>query len=264
MSSIIKSSFVSYSDQKKKIEVIESHDEKILRNPLEQKLFNHSNIEDKLLDDDEFNEEDEAFKEVETLTPLQILDNAHNEALKIIELAKEEAEGIKGKIRDSANIEGYEEGFNKGREVLMMEVEQLKQQLKLEIEVVKVHKESLIKEIEPKMVEIIMHLVISLVGKQSLYQDTILFVIKKGLEEVELKGDIIIKISPEDYEYVIENRKEIESIFSNKIDVEIFKDVQLEQNDCIIETSLGNIDCGLSGRLNGLINELKLIGESIE
>jgi flagellar biosynthesis/type III secretory pathway protein FliH len=117
--------------------------------------------------------------------------------------------------------------------------------------------------LEPKMLKVIENLVIKLVGVQEISKGTIMHLIKCGIDELELHGDLIIKVSPLDLDYVISRRNEFSENLSEKIRIEILKDIQLNQNECVIETEMGTIDCSLGTQLQGLTKELRLIRDSL-
>jgi flagellar assembly protein FliH len=118
-------------------------------------------------------------------------------------------------------------------------------------------------ELEPKMLSIIEDLVVKIIGVQKTSKDTVIHLIKCGLDEIELHGDLIIKVSSKDLDYVIERKHELTEELSEKIKVEILKDQQLEENECVIETEMGTIDCSLGTQLEGLLKELRLIKNSL-
>jgi flagellar biosynthesis/type III secretory pathway protein FliH len=91
-----------------------------------------------------------------------------------------------------------------------------------------------------------------------------MYLIKSGMNELDLHGDLVIKVSTFDVDEVLEHKQHIVEGLSEKIDVEILVDQQLEKNECIIETNMGSIDCSLGTQMEALLQELRLIRESLE
>lgn len=257
MSSIIKAPFVSFLEQKKEIKVVKSDDPKIINNTPTK---------------EENEDEDKAIKEIndtkeEVASAIEIdeeynniLNQAQLEAEEILKQAKEEAKKIETKSYEEGKAKGYEDGMNIG----MQEIDSIKKDLEIERQNISIEKEKAIKEIEPVMIDLIKKIVTKLVDTQVVVDDTILYLIKQGFKEIELNGDIIIKVSSEDFDYVVENKDKITKNISEKVNLEILKETSLENKECVIETQMGNIDCSLGTQLNGLLKELKLISDGIK
>ncbi len=84
------------------------------------------------------------------------------------------------------------------------------------------------------------------------------------MNELDLHGDLVIKVSALDIDEVLEHKEKLTEGLSEKIDVEILLDQQLEKNECVIETNMGSIDCSLGTQMESLLQELRLIRDSLE
>ncbi len=248
LSRIVKSNFVSFTDQKKEIKIIANNDPKVLKSSIKAVEY----VEDVHRDDmPDLHGDLEVLKE-------KITDEAYDKGLEL------------------GQQKGYEEGYQKGyeegkvmsqdegqrlleteRDALYEEIEHLRSEINKQFEVQK-------KELEPKMLYIIEALVTKLIGVQSVSQDTIMYLIKSGMNELDLHGDLVIKVSSFDVDQVLEHKARIVEGLSEKIDVEILVDQQLDKNECIIETNMGSIDCSLGTQMESLLQELRLIRESLE
>lgn len=255
LSSIIKSPFISFSEQKKKIEVIDASNKKIINNYSSEKnlsadeVSNENSTEQKELIDNQ------ALQNIHE----EIVKKANEEAKHIIEAANKQAM----QIEEDAYSKGFEEGVIKGKEEGMQQVSALKLELEEEISAFNENRDNFYRSIEPKIANVITTIVKNMVGILGTRENTILFLVKKGLEEVELQGELIIRVSDEDYDEVIQGKHLIEENMSSQTGMEILKDSRLHKNDCIIETNLGIIDCSLDERMKGLIKQLNLIETSI-
>jgi len=247
LSDIIKSGFISFSEQKKTIENIDKESVHIIG--AKETKANNTELEER------------------------------KERKKKEFVSKEEAEAI----RNSAKEEGYQEGLSQGKEAgyqagyaegiqkaneeLTHRMEERQKEAEAELSQLK---EELQKEfteyktgLEPKILDIIEELVKKLIGSQQYSRGTIMHLIKSGLDELEIRGDFVIRVSSFDFDYVEEHIQLITDTFSGKISVEILKDQTLSQNECVIETEMGTIDCGLGTQMKGLLDELSLLRESM-
>ena len=71
--------------------------------------------------------------------------------------------------------------------------------------------------------------------------------------------DFIIKVSPDDYKFLVNNQGKIYCAMSKEIQMDIVEDVTMKKNECIIETDTGVFNCSLDIELNNLIKDLKLL-----
>lgn len=252
MSSIIKFPFVTLSEQKKIIKSVCGDDDRIINNSFNLKE-SQDQIEDQQ-DDSELKESLSKDKEVEQESA-KLKERALEDANQIVEDAKAKAATIENVARETGYKEGYEKGFEQGKE----EAQQI---LKDELEQLQIEKNDFIQNLQPKIAEIIQSLVVNMIGIESFEPGVIMFLIKKGLEEVNLHGDLVIKVSPEDYDEVLNNIHTITENLSDKVAFEILRDLKLKKNDCIVETDYGNVNCGLGERMDGLMKQLQLIEKS--
>ena len=248
LSRIVKSNFVSFTEQKKEIKIIANNDPKVLKSSI--KAVEH--IEDLHTDEmPDLHEDLDALKE-------KITEEAYDKGLELGQ-QKGYEEGYK-KGYEEGKATGQDEGrrlLETERDALYQEIEHLRAENNEQFEAQK-------NALEPKMLYIIEALVTKLIGIQSVSQDTIMYLIKSGMNELDLHGDLVIKVSSFDVDEVLEHKQRIVEGLSEKIDVEILVDQQLEKNECIIETNMGSIDCSLGTQMEALLQELRLIRESLE
>jgi len=278
LSDIIKSNFISFSEKKCEIKNIDKNDPNVLKSTLNSGQNNqHTNrepsnqslsLEDLGLDPNmlDSNIETECHQPQDESIALTDKELAEIKDLKEEGRNQGYEEGFAGGKTDGYNI-GFEEGksqaeldVNKALKAYSKEQESILEDLKSQL--VKEYSEYKL-ELEPKMLSIIEDLVIKIIGVQKTSKGTIMYLIKCGLDDIELHGDLIIKVSSGDLDEVVEHKHELTEELSEKIKVEILKDQQLEENECIIETSMGTIDCSLGTQLEGLLKELRLIKNSL-
>lgn len=293
MSDIIKSNFISFSDQKREIKNIDKNDPNVLKSSLgagaspanqQQSSSEGLSLEDLGIDASALGDTG-AMQAGNQLTndgyrtdPNEV-HRPQDESITLNEEHLLEIEALKEEGRNqgyevgfaSGKTDGYNLGYEEGKTQAEFDVNQaLEAYSKEQDGILSDLKNQLIEEysgykleLEPKMLSIIEDLVVKIVGVQQVSKGTIMHLIKCGLDELELHGDLVIKVSAKDLDYVIERRQELTEELSEKIKVEILKDQQLEENECIIETEMGTIDCSLGTQLEGLLKELRLIKDSL-
>ncbi|MGN0328242.1 MAG: FliH/SctL family protein [Lachnospira sp.] len=215
-----------------------------------------SATEDAVVDDAVAREKAQAIIRDANEQAQQIIAEANNEANTVLENANSEA----GRIADEARNRGYQEGMQSAQEqinnekaALQSEFEKERQQLQNEYEQMKA-------EIEPKLVDVLTEVfrkVTLTVAEDN--QDIILHLINGVMRNADSSRDFIIKVSPDDYKFLINNQGKIYCAMSREINMDIVEDMTMERNQCIIETDTGVFNCSLDIELRNLIKNLKLL-----
>jgi len=227
----------------------------------------HIDISDKPIEDIILEEDDnslEIIKENIVLKAKQdaqrMIHEAEKRAAEILEQAKKDAMFAKLKIEEEGRQQGYQEGFRQGTE----ESKKLIHQAKLELENALKEKERMIREIEPRVVDIIISISKKILDHAvSINKQSIVYLIRKGLSELKDRSEnVVVKISETDYASLMESNEDPLSSFGVTGKIDVVKDSSLKTGDCIIETQYGNIDCSLGTQFEGLKQELLLILDS--
>jgi flagellar assembly protein FliH len=257
LSKIIKAPFVSMSEIRKKIQTIDPQNPKIIH-PVEKEI---SENDFGTLDGSQHNEyEGEAIDD-------DVIDGSHTIAVEETEVmvkemldeAYDKAEQIKEQAREEGFESGYEEGIVAARSAIDLKMNQLDQERETMLE----QNMAYIRDFEPKVAEIINQLLYKMIGRYADDPDIILYLVRLAFEEINIYGSIVIKCSPEDFDHLVSHKDELSENLSEKVNLEILKEITLEKSRCLIETDMGNIDCSLQVRLESLQKELKLIKESL-
>ena len=175
-----------------------------------------------------------------------MLREAQLEALRIMEKAEREAEEKKRLVLENAEKSGYEQGVKVGQnqyEQLIAEAEEIRQSARVECNEV-------LASIEADAVDVILEIAKTVVGREIHQQsDSILYIVKQGFEKCSNNEGSVIRLSSEDYEYLLENREELSELSGGIDDFVIKRDSTQEKGGCVIETSFGNVDAGVHTKL---------------
>lgn len=251
MSSIIKSPFINYASNNKKIIRISQEDPNIT--PQGSKRDNPINQQ-------KINAMIEAEKRKAEKIANNIINKAMNDAECIVQDAKNNAIIISEEAYKKALDEGYQAGISQGEQ----EAIRIRDEANLVLQQAHDQKNEILREIEPSMVELLKDLLKSLTNYVIDKEEIILYLIRKGFSEIEILDNVTIHVASDDFDSVNQNKDKLCENISEKVTVEILKDETLSSNDCVIETKAGNIDCSLSTRLNGLMDDLELITNSLK
>ena len=202
-------------------------------------------------------------------TAKQIIENAEAEANSkkesIARIANNEMDRIIREAIDKGNKEyesivrqAQDEGYNQGINSAKDEADQIIKEAKKIREDAIIYKEELIAQIEPDTIELVISILDKLVGiEKEINPQAISMLITQGLSKSSLGGEIKVHVSKEDYPYIVE--ADILSSLESMAKIAFVEDPTLQNLDCIIETNLGSINCGLGIQYKELRRNLQYI-----
>lgn len=227
----------------------------------------HADVVEELISDDGTADaltDDAAMGEQQAAASLE---NANAEAERIIEEARLQAEQIiadANKNADAAFEEAKQNGYYEGNEKAQEEMNIKQAQLEAEFDNKRKELEqeynNLKESIEPELVEVITDVfrkVTGVVAEDN--QEIILHLINDVMHNADDSRDYVIKVSPDDYKFLVNNQGKIYCAMSREVNIDIVEDATLERNQCMIETNTGIFNCSLDIELNNLIKNIKLL-----
>ncbi|NJD01281.1 MAG: flagellar biosynthesis protein [Ruminiclostridium sp.] len=194
--------------------------------------------------------------------PEEIIQHANEEAAMIIKEAEYEARRIMddaftegrekaGVMEEEAWQKGYAEGIAaaaKQCEATIEEAEEIKADALMK------HDEVLA-GIEAEIINLVIDVSKKVIGSEiALNKENMIFLIKQAIDNCSSKNGIILKVSPEDYNYLDTNRGKLAALIDCADEIELKQEMSLKQGACILETPFGNMDAGVQTKL-GKIEE---------
>ena len=185
------------------------------------------------------------------------LQQAQEQAEMIINDAQQQAENIRNQAMDQGRQEGYDAGYQEG----LAAVEQIKQETLQKQEELDKEYQQIVDELEPDMVDVLTQIYEHVFGVD-MREDKgiILHLLKNTLSRIEPGNDLIVHISPDDYDDVMDEKDSIDACISSpSTTMEIIEDPLLKKNECMIESDSGVFDCSLGVELSELTRKLRLL-----
>jgi flagellar assembly protein FliH len=185
------------------------------------------------------------------------LQQAQEQADMIINNAHQQAQEIMASAQQQGHQEGYDAGYQEGvaaAQALQADYEQQREDLEKEYQ-------QIVDELEPEMVDVLTQ-IYEHVFNIELREDKgiILHLLKTTLSRIEPGNDLIVHISSDDYDDVMDQKDELDAcITSPNTSMEIIEDPLLKENECMIESDSGVFDCSLGVELSEITRKLKLL-----
>lgn len=177
----------------------------------------------------------------------EILINANIEADRILNEAKTKASSI----FDAKIQEGFEDGYSQGlinaekkMEIKLKELEKMKDDAKNE------YKE-LMKSAEPNIVRLVMNISRKfLKNKLDSDKEIIVNMTRDTILKFTDAAELTVKVSSQDYGYVLDKKLEIMSEIYGLHTLEIVNDDNLPQGSCLVESKDNSIDASIDKRID--------------
>lgn len=221
-------------NQTENMELIESESEKLFNLKDEVHFYQQQLVQVK---EEMENLKREAFFEIEQLRESWI-----EEKTRLIELAKEE---------------GFQLGKEEGRQVAYSEYEGLLAEAKDVITSSKKDYLNRIEESEEKILKLGLavseHILSNEIEKN---QEHLLPIVKKVLLDLREEKDIRLTVHPTQYDFLINQRVELEKILLNDSKLFIYPDETLTIGSCVIDSSFGRIDASVDVQLSEISKKL--------
>ena len=197
----------------------------------------------------------------------RIIGTANMQANEILNRARTDALAMQAKIEaetqaEAAKIlkETKESAYNAGMSKAKAEGDEIIAEANKVLQDAKNQRQFLQESLEPDIVKIIIDISDKLIGNaKNLNPKTITYLVKQGFGAGTITGDVKVFVSPADYDNVQQAKDELLAFTDGSANLEIVKDLSLNPLDCVIETSIGHIDCSLDGQYDALKENLTYI-----
>jgi flagellar assembly protein FliH len=185
---------------------------------------------------------------------------AELEAERIIEEAKRKAELLVAEEGQKAKEEGYRHGEELAQQHysdLIAEAMEFKEQSR------KAYEDTL-STLEHDILDLVLGIAAKVVGDEIRNnRESILGVVRETISSCSNRDNIVIKVSAEDYEFVMANEDTLRNSIKGLNELEIRKDGSLAKGSCVIDTEFGSVDGSCDIRLDSIRKAFfELIGDN--
>ena len=183
-----------------------------------------------------------------------ILNQARMEADSILQDAMNQAE----EMRSNAVASGHDEGYRDGMARATQEMEMARAEIQAERDQMNAE----LKDRQQGMGHDLVDVITEVVEKVFLVQfadkkEIVLHLVDNALSNIEGSKIFQIKVSEYNYEFLENNKVDLQDRVGSDVQVDIVLDPLLDQSQCIIETDGGIFDCSLGVQLENLIKDLR-------
>lgn len=146
-------------------------------------------------------------------------------------------------IEREAYMKGFEQGEKDGRELGLKRFEVITQQLGNVLEGIKHQIKKVQQDYERDILKLMLDIGKRIFRQAALAQEElILNVLKEAFQYVSGRGEVLIRLHPADYQYLLTHQDRVPFPLEPKEGIRFIKDPSLTRGGCILETSFGEVD----------------------
>ena len=179
----------------------------------------------------------------------QVAQQAQDQLKKLNEKAMADAAAAK----QAAFEQGTAEGIEAGKKIAHQEyVDLMLKARDLYVQAIK-ERQKLIADTEPALAKLSVGIAEKIIGLEvTTDNDVIMGVVKQALGDLKDREQVRIRVNPDDYHIVNNDRASLMRMVEGLKDFELAIDSKVARGGCIIETNLGNIDARLETQLSAI------------
>lgn len=193
--------------------------------------------------------------------PEELIEQAQEEAKRLLEDAKREAEAIRQSAREEGREEGRQQGYMAGLQEAQAQMQEAEVKIRQKAETLETAYWNKVDELEPAFVDtltgIYEHVFQVKLRKE---RQLIMNLLTEAMRGIEGSREFIVHVSGADVQTVRAAKQElVDAAVTPDAKVDIIEDATLSQCECLIETGNGIFDCSLDTQLEELKKQLKLL-----
>ncbi|WP_339215325.1 flagellar assembly protein FliH [Ornithinibacillus sp. FSL M8-0202] len=175
-----------------------------------------------------------------------------------IQSAKEAWQQEKLELMEQARQEGFQAGFEQGKVESLEQYHHLIDQANGIIEASKLDYQSTVEKSEETILTLAVHVAQKII-KQEIDKEPELFlpIVKDAISTIKDQREVTIYLHPENYEYILSQKNELEKILESKAVLSIYINEALEVGSCMIEHPFGKIDARIHTQLSKIYEILQ-------
>ena len=168
-----------------------------------------------------------------------------------------EAEQLKVKAAEEGKVEGHATGLRQGldaaKQQMSAQLQQTCDQCNAMVAAAEQEARQILQDAEPKIIELVMAISRKVIIDEVETRPTVVLELVRGaLARVRDQNQIIIHVSPDDYEFIMQSRRILQAVVGAEQTLTVTADAVLGKGGCLIETSFGTVEAGIDTQLDSI------------
>lgn len=200
----------------------------------------------------------ETADEIEiTDRPEAVIEQAHEEAALIIREATYEARRIMEEAYTEAKEkvaameeEAWQKGYAKGEDEAQKQYDKIISEAETIRKNAMVEHDDVLASIENEIIELVLDVSKKVIGSEmAINKENLISLIKDAIDKCSNKSNIVLKVAPEDYDFLTANMDKLMEAVGGMDGLELKQDLSLKTGACVLETLFGSMDAGIQTKL---------------
>lgn len=212
-----------------------------------------------------------AYQEAERIRAIarqeadDLLGTARQEAEGLLESERSRVEAILQAEVNDAKRNGYEAGYQAAQEAVSQEYASAFAEVQHLYQLAEVDRRQYLMDSEPMIVDLACSIARKIMHHESeLDRSWVLEVVRAALDEIHDSGKIEVRVHPDDFELIRDNREFLRKEVPGQMDLVVIPDRGVAAGGCVLHTSFGNVDARIDTQLEEVRKALQDVAANLE
>jgi flagellar assembly protein FliH len=168
-------------------------------------------------------------------------------------LKEQAAEAGRQQGRQQGQASGLSQGLEEAKQQMADQLKQTSERCNAMLTTAEQEARQILLEAEPKIIELVLAISRKIITDEVETRPTVVLnLVRSALERVRDQHQIIIHVSPDDYEFIIQSRRELQAVVGAEQTLTVTADAVLGKGGCLIETSFGTVEAGIDTQFESI------------
>lgn len=155
--------------------------------------------------------------------------------------------------RQQGHASGLRQGLDEARQQMAEQLQQTSERCNAMIRAAEQEARQILLQAEPKIIELVLAISRKIINDEVKERPAVVLgLVRSALERVRDQNEIIIHVSPDDYDFIIKARRELQSIVGAEQTLTVTADAVLGKGGCLIDTSFGTVEAGVDTQMESI------------
>lgn len=210
-------------------------------------------------------QEAERIQEAARREAHQILLDAEQQAQGLLDAERARVEMILRNEAEEAKRLGYSEGYAVAQETVAAEYASAFSEVQHLYRLAEADRRQYLAAAEPMIVDLACSIADKIMHREAESErGWVLDVVRAALEEIHDSGKVEVRVHPDDFELVRDNRDSLRKVIPGQTDLVVLPDRGVAAGGCVLHTAFGNIDARIDTQLEEVRKALQDVAANLE
>ncbi|WP_238546101.1 FliH/SctL family protein [Tumebacillus flagellatus] len=190
---------------------------------------------------------------------------AEQQAAGLLEAERARVEAVLHAEVETAKRNGFNEGYGEAQETVSREYAGAFAEVQHLYQLAETDRRQFLADSEPLIVDLACQIASKIMHRESeIDRSWVLDVVRAALEEINDSGKIEVRVHPDDFERVRDNREFLRKEVPGQTELIVIPDRGVTAGGCVLHTSFGNVDARIDTQLEEVRKALQDVAANLE